>query len=83
MNLQGIKNEIKMRDWNIMSHGKLQPKLQKFLNLLSGRRGGTAVECLPSAQGVIQVQELSPTSGSLQGACFFLCLCLCLCVCVS
>ena len=28
-------------------------------------------------------QELSPTWGSLRGACFFLCLCLCLCVCLS
>ena len=33
----------------------------------------------PSAQGV----GLSPTSGSLHGACFSLCLCLCLFLCVS
>ena len=44
-----------------------------------GRLGGSAVKRLASVQGVIlESQGLSPTSGSLQGACFSLYLCLCL-----
>ena len=46
--------------------------------ILWGCRGSSAVQHLPSAQGVILVWESSPTSGSLQRACFSLCLCLCL-----
>ena len=41
------------------------------------------VELLPQAQCVILVLGLSPTSGSLHGACISLCLCLCLSLCVS
>ena len=49
-----------------------------------GLLGGSAVECLPSAQDVnLGDPGLSPTSGSLHGACFPLCLCLCFSVCVS
>ncbi|CAK7310959.1 hypothetical protein VULLAG_LOCUS15774 [Vulpes lagopus] len=42
-----------------------------------GRLGGLAVKLLPGVLGS------SPTSGSLHGACFFLCLCLCLSLSVS
>ena len=49
----------------------------------SGHLGGSVVERLPSAQGMITVWGSSPTSVSLKGACFSLCLCLCLSVCVS
>ena len=37
-----------------------------------GRLGGSAVEHLPLAQGMSQIQGSSPTLGSLQGACFSL-----------
>ena len=43
-----------------------------------GHLGGSVVEHLPLAQGVMGVPGSSPTSGSLHGACFSLCLCLCL-----
>ena len=46
--------------------------------IMLGHLGGSVVECLPLAQGVIL--GWSPTSGSPQGACFSLCLCLCLSV---
>ena len=53
-----------------------------FKDQVQGCRGGSGVEYLPSAQGVIPVWGLSP-SGSLQGAFFSLCLGLCLALCVS
>ena len=43
-----------------------------------GRLGGSVVERLPSAQGVIQGCWDGVLPRSLQGACFSLCLCLCL-----
>ena len=43
-----------------------------------GHLGGSVVECLPLAQVV--VLGLSPASGSLQGACFSLCVSASLCV---
>ena len=44
-----------------------------------GCLGGSVVERLPLAQGVIlESPGSSPTLGSLHGACFSLCLCLCL-----
>ena len=45
-----------------------------------GCLGGSAVECLPAFGPGRDpgVPGSSPTSGSLQGACFSLCLCLCL-----
>ena len=49
-----------------------------------GRLGGSVVEPLPSAQVVVPwVPGLSPTSGSLWGVCFSLCLCPCLSLCLS
>ena len=49
-----------------------------------GVPGWFVAEHLPSAQVVIPgVLGSSPTSGSPQGACFFLCLFLCLCLSVS
>ena len=44
---------------------------------LSGWASAFGSGCDPGVRG------LSPASGSLQGACFFLCLCLCLSLCVS
>ena len=44
---------------------------------MEGPLGDSGVEHLPSAQGVIPGSwDLSPISGSPQGACFSLCLCL-------
>ncbi|CAD7667370.1 unnamed protein product [Nyctereutes procyonoides] len=46
-----------------------------FYSVSSGCLSGSAVECLPSAQGMIlEAPGSSPTSGSLHGACFSLCL---------
>ena len=50
---------------------------------VEGCLGGSAIEHLPLAQGMIPVPGLSLASGSLRGACFSLCLCLCLPLCVS
>ena len=38
------------------------------LDTREGRLGGSAVECLPSAQGMIPILGRTPTLGSLQGA---------------
>ena len=48
-----------------------------------GHLGGSVVEHLPLAQGVISEPGWSPTLGSLWGACFSLCLPLFLPLCVS
>ena len=42
---------------------------------MMGHLGGSVVEHLPSAQGVILGAGSSPISSSLQGASFSLCLC--------
>ena len=59
-----------------------------FKSLGAGHLGGSVVECLPPAQGMVpesqdRVPGLSPTWSSPQGACFSLSLCLCLSLCVS
>ena len=59
------------------------PKAPVFKIYLDRRcLGGSAVKCLPSAQGVIPDPGSSPASDSLHGAYFSLCLCLCLSLCV-
>ena len=46
-----------------------------FKSMRLGSLGGSVVWHLPSAQGLIlESHSLSPTSGSLHGACFSLCL---------
>ena len=50
---------------------------------VEGRVGGSAVEHLPSAQGVIPGSKIESHMGSLQEVCFSLCLCLCLSLCLS
>ena len=51
--------------------------------LHNGALGGSGVEHLPLTWGVTLESGMSPTSGSLQGARFSLCLGLCLSLCVS
>ena len=48
--------------------------------MMKGHLGGSAVGCLPLARGWSGGLRLGPTTGSLHGACFSLCLCLCLSV---
>ena len=53
-------------------------------NSLQGHLGGSAVECLPSGQGVIpRSWNWVPHRAPHRGACFSLCLCLCLSLCLS
>ena len=49
----------------------------------SGLLGGSVIERLPLAQGMILVRGSSPSLGSPEGACFSLFLCLCLSLCLS
>ena len=60
---------------------KKTPQYKKREGEKKGCLGGSVVEGLPLAQGVIL--GLSPTLGSLHRACFSICLCLCLSLCVS
>ena len=61
---------------------KVHPILKTWMEV--EHLGGSEVEYLPLAQGVIsRVLASSSTSGSLQGACFSLGLCLCLSLWVS
>ena len=59
----------------------IHPLYQELSNLWC--LGGSVVEHLPLAQGMISRSGSSPTLGSLWGACFSLCLCPCLSLCVS
>ena len=54
-----------------------------FKNLTLGHLGGSAVEHLPLAQGVILGPGTECCIGLPAGACFSLCLCLCFFLCVS
>ena len=60
-----------------MGSHKETPKNSASEAYLEGCLGGSAVEC------DLGVSELGPTSGSLHGACFSLCMCLCLSLSVS
>ena len=66
--------------WGVLFEGRqFQNHEQKMVRV--GHLGGSVVEHLPLAQGVTQGSwdQMSPW-GSLQGACFSLCLYLPLCV---
>ena len=66
-------------------HNNSQRKHPSRVEQTLGCLGGSGVGLLPLAQVVIPGSGISPTLGSLRGACFSLCLSLCLSlsVCVS
>ena len=68
-NLFGIQWEGMF--WRLKRCGITEPCVKRWQEL-----GGSAIECLPLAQGMILQSGIEFASGSLQEACFSLCLCL-------
>ena len=72
------KHDAQWKKPDTKGHGSTYMKCPR-----QGHRGGSAVASAFGSGRDPRVQGSSPASGSLQGACFSVCLCLCPSLCVS